>query len=307
MMTFKQLEAIYWVVRLGGFSQAANKLHTTQSAVSKRVQELELLFDTPLFDRSSRTARMTEKGEEMFAVAKRLLEQRDAATEQFQRPEVMERRLRLGVTELTAMTWLPRLVSRIQEFYPKVVIEPDVDSAVVLRDKVLAEELDVAIVPDAFADSRLAARRVGGVELAWMCKPGLIDARKPLRLHELPKHRLLLQSGKSGTALVIDRWLGTLGLKLTGTLSSSNMLALIGMTVSGLGITYLPLRCLQPMLDSGMLTLIKVTPGIPEVAYVALYRSDMRSTLIKSIAMLAQESCNFARMFQTEEAVEGNA
>ena len=38
MMTFKQLEAIYWVTQLGGFSQAADKLHTTQSAISKRVQ-----------------------------------------------------------------------------------------------------------------------------------------------------------------------------------------------------------------------------------------------------------------------------
>jgi DNA-binding transcriptional LysR family regulator len=300
MMTFKQLEAVYWVVRLGGFSQAANKLHTTQSAVSKRVQELEGLFDTPLFDRSSRSARLTEKGEEMFSVAKRLLEERDAAAERFQRPEVMERRLRLGVTELTAMTWLPRLVSRIQEFYPKVIIEPDVDSAVALRDKVLGEELDLAIVADAFEDARLASRRVGKVELAWMCKPGLIDSRRPLRLHELPKYRLLLQSSKSGTGMVVDHWLSSLGLKLIGTLSSSNMLALIGMTVSGLGVTYLPLHCLHPMVDSGMLAVVKVAPGIPEVPYVALYRSDLRSSLIKSIAMLAQESCNFTRMFQTE-------
>lgn len=300
MMTFKQLEAVYWVVRLGGFSQAANKLHTTQSAVSKRVQELEALFDTKLFDRSSRTARMTDKGEEMFSVAKRLLEERDAAAEQFQRPEVLERRLRLGVTELTAMSWLPRLVSRIQEYYPKVVIEPDVDSAVALRDKVLGDELDIAIVADTFEDARLASRRVGKVELAWMCKPGLIESRRPLRLHELPKYRLLLQSSKSGTGMVVDHWLNSLGLKFTGTLSSSNMLALIGMTVSGLGLTYLPRHCLQPMVDSGMLAVVKVAPGIPEVPYVALYRSDLRSSLIESIAMLAQESCNFTRMFQTE-------
>src|SRR5438034_9513 len=124
VMTFKQLEAIYWVARLGGFAQAATKLHTTQSAISKRVQELESLFDTPLFDRTLRTARLTDKGEEMFAVAQRLLGQRDTAVEQFLRPEVIERRLRLGVTELTAMTWLPRLVQRIESFYPKVVIEP---------------------------------------------------------------------------------------------------------------------------------------------------------------------------------------
>jgi DNA-binding transcriptional LysR family regulator len=72
-MTFKQLEALYWIAKLGGFAQAANQLHTSQSAVSKRVHELELLFDTELFDRSQRTARLTEKGEEMFVLASRLL------------------------------------------------------------------------------------------------------------------------------------------------------------------------------------------------------------------------------------------
>jgi len=302
MMTFKQLEAIYWVVRAGGFSQAAHKLHTTQSAVSKRVQELEALFETELFDRTSRTARLTDKGEEMFAVAKRLLEQRDVAVEQFSRPEVVERRLRLGVTELTAMTWLPLLVSRIQSFYPKVVIEPDVDASVALRDKILADELDIAIVPDAFEDPRLASRPVGNVELVWMCKPGLVDTRRPLRLHELPKHRLMLQSAKSGTGLVVDRWLSSQGVKLSGVLSTSNMLALVGMTVSGLGLTYLPRRCLQPMIESGMLMVVKVTPSLPDALYVALYRTDQNSSLIKSIAMLAQESCDFSRVFRTEEA-----
>ena len=38
-MTFKQLEALYWIAKLGGFAQAANQLHTSQSAVSKRVHE----------------------------------------------------------------------------------------------------------------------------------------------------------------------------------------------------------------------------------------------------------------------------
>src|SRR5450830_794230 len=32
MMTFKQLEALYWIVQLGGFAPAAQKLHTSQSA-----------------------------------------------------------------------------------------------------------------------------------------------------------------------------------------------------------------------------------------------------------------------------------
>jgi len=55
VITFKQMEAMYWVVKLGGFLPAAQKLHATQSAVSKRVHELEALVDTPLFDRSLST------------------------------------------------------------------------------------------------------------------------------------------------------------------------------------------------------------------------------------------------------------
>lgn len=298
MMTFKQLEAIYWVAKLGGFSQAAHKLHTTQSAVSKRIQELEALFETPLFDRSLRTARLTEKGEEMFAVAQRLLQERDAAVEQFVRPEVIERRLKIGVTELTAMTWLPRLVDRIQSCWPKVIIEPDVDTSTVLRDKLLADELDLAIVPDAFHDMRLASQPVGRVELAWMCKPGMVDERKTHKLHELPKYRLLVQSAKSGTGLYIDQWLAHVGVKLTGTLSSSNMLALVGMAVSGLGVTYLPVRCLRPLVDAGMLATFRVTPALPDTPYVALYKQEERSSIVNSVLLLAQEACDFSRMFQ---------
>lgn len=301
MMTFKQLEAIYWVARLGGFAQAAAKLHATQSAISKRIQELESLFDTPLFDRSLRTARLTDKGEEMFAVAKRLLGERDAAVEQFLRPEVIERRLRIGVTELTAMTWLPRLVRRIELLYPKVVIEPEVDASTVLRDKLVGDELDLAIVSEALEDPRCEARPVGEFENAWMCKPGLVDTAKPLRLKDMGKYRLLIQSSKSGVAMTVDPWLSAHGLRVpSSSLSSNNMLALISMTVSGLGVAYLPWQCLQPMIDSGALEMLNVSPAFPPTRYVALFRGDQRSSLIASVTTLAEESCDFTRIFQTD-------
>lgn len=36
-MTLKQLEAFYWAARLGTFAIAAERLHVTQSTLSKRV------------------------------------------------------------------------------------------------------------------------------------------------------------------------------------------------------------------------------------------------------------------------------
>ncbi len=302
MMTFKQLEAIYWVAHLGGFSAAASRLHTTQSAISKRIQELEAAFETPLFDRAQRTARLTEKGSEMFLLAKRLLNERDAAIDAFSRPGTVQRRVRLGVTELTSMTWLPRLVRLIQERYPKVVIEPDVDLSMSLRDKLLADELDLVVVPDAFEDARFATRRVGSVASAWMCKPDLMDAGRPIRMRELAAQRLLVQGDRSGTGIVYGRWFRSQGIELPSTLVSNNMIALIGMTVAGLGVSYLPSQCLSALVADGSLAVLQVSPALPQVHYTAMHRSEMRGSLISSIAALAVECCDFSRLFQTGES-----
>ena len=61
MITFKQIDALYWIAELGSFEAAANKLNMSQSAISKRIQELEDTFDVEIFDRSKRNARLTER------------------------------------------------------------------------------------------------------------------------------------------------------------------------------------------------------------------------------------------------------
>lgn len=299
MMTFKQLEAFYWVVQAGGFAQAAERLHTTQSAVSKRVQELESLFKTDLFDRSQRSARLTDKGEDMFLIAKRLLEHRDAAVEQFHRPEELERHIRIGVTELTAMTWLPRLVSAIQTKYPRVIIEPYVETSVMLRDKLLVDQVDLMIVPQVFDDQRFVSKRIGTVQNAWMCKPGLTGKRRRLSMQELAKYRLLTQDDRSGTGQLYNQWLRSMGIHPENTVFSNSLVALIGLTISGMGVSYLPKKCLGNMIESGALQVLEINPALPPATYAALYKVDRKSDWIESIAYLAQESCDFGTIFQT--------
>jgi DNA-binding transcriptional LysR family regulator len=299
MMTFKQLEALFWIVQAGGFSQAAARLHTTQSAVSKRVHELEEMFETPLFDRSQRSAKLTAKGEEMFLVAKRLLEQRDAAIEQFQRPEILVRRIRIGVTELTAMTWLPRLVSAIQSTYPRVVIEPYVDVSLALRDKLLTDDVDMMIVPQVFEDHRLVVRKVGVVENVWMCKPGLVTVSRRLRMQDLARHRLLTQDDRSGTGQLYNKWLQSIGIQPENTILSNSLVTLIALTISGMGVSVLPKNCLQQMIHAGALQVIPVTPILPLASYAAVYRAERKSAFIEAVATLAQDHCDFGTIFQS--------
>jgi DNA-binding transcriptional LysR family regulator len=70
-MNFRQLEALYWIVRLGSFHAAARHLKTSQPAISARIREMEQQLGVTLFDRSGRKVRPTPKGHESCATPRR--------------------------------------------------------------------------------------------------------------------------------------------------------------------------------------------------------------------------------------------
>lgn len=302
-ITFKQLEAVYWVVRLGGFSQAAHKLHTSQSAISKRVQELETLFQRPIFDRSQRTARLTDQGEEMFRTAERLLSEREALVQRVLYGEPQERRVRIGVTEATAMTWLPRFVDRIHERYPRATIDPEVDTGTRLRDKLLANDIDLMIAADTFRDERFRVSPVGKLRLQWMCRPGLVPhGSQPLKVQVLQDYRILTQGPQSGTGVLFQDWFKAHGLTSADYVVSNSLVALIGLTVSGFGISYLPPAAVQLMVDQGLLEVLDVRPDLPDATYAAAVRREQGNSFVGSLVKLARETCDFSRLYQVKPA-----
>ncbi|WP_186121000.1 LysR family transcriptional regulator [Burkholderia gladioli] len=294
MLTFKQMEALYWIVQLGSFEAAAARLNTTQSAVSKRIQELERAFDLTMFDRAHRSARLTDKGAELFEHARDLLERRDRIVEQISSKEALVRQIRIGVTELTALTWLPRLVAAIQAAYPKVRVEAEVDLNATLRERLAADTIDLIVVPRIHATEPFAATPVGRVDNAWMCAAGVAPRRRaPLALADIAQLPLILQGNLSGTGQLYTRFLQEQGVNLQRVLASNSLIAQIGLALSGLGISYLPRACVAHLVDSGALEVVRTRPALPPVHYVALHRAERAQALHAEIARLAAQSCDF--------------
>ncbi|MET0530502.1 MAG: LysR family transcriptional regulator [Microvirga sp.] len=298
MITLKQLEALYWISNLGTFERAAAKLNTTQSAISKRIRELEAASGLPLFDRNQRGARLTEKGEhllalgqEMLGLQQRILDLRDAT-------EMPARRLRFGVTELAALTWLPRLVAAIRESYPQVTLEPHVDTTFTLTDKLREDALDVIVVPETFSDDDITSVRVADVSNVWMARPGLVDNQGSLALEELATYPILTQGSRGGTGLYYHRWFRSQGIVFSQVLTSDNLIALLGLTVAGVGICYLPRQCFRPLVDEGKLVVIPTRPALPPTPYAVMYRSDRPSAFISMIADMIADVCDFSRQLQ---------
>lgn len=296
-MTFKQLEALYWVAQLGGFRQAAARLYTTQSAVSERIKELEEQLGVALFDRSQRAARLTDKGQELLLAAKRMLALRQDTLARLGDPVMMTRTLRLGVTELTAMTWLPGFIEAIHRDYPRVTVEPAVDMSRQLYRQLLDDELDLVIVPKAYpSHPALVSVQVGEVHNAFMCKPGLVQTGAALPLRDLSDHRMLVDT--SGPGILYDEWFKAAGFAPKDTLASNSVVALLGLTLSGMGVSYFPVETARPFIEQGLLQSLPVKPELPRVPYVAMQKLSHKNELTTSIIALAQASYDIGAFFR---------
>lgn len=299
MFSFKQLEAIYWVAKLGTFAAAAEKLHTSESAISKRISELEAVFNVALFDRALRSARLTRRGTEVVEYAHNILDQRNQLLNSMGRAELTVRRFRVGVTELVALTWLPRLVEAFRSDYPDISFEPEVDLSTVLCEKLAAGVIDFAVVPPVFGGLDTVAVPLQEMELAWMCCPGLVPRGKALSLAQLAGFPILAQTGKSGVDTVYDRWFQEQRMAVKKIYAGNSLVALAALTASGFGISYLPTLYFNDHVERGLLQRIRLAQPSPAILYHAIYRRDDEIAGFSArFAQLCVRMCDFAKPAQ---------
>ena len=132
------LQALVEVADCGSFTQAAQQLCLTQSAVSRKIQQLESHFGVPLFVRSSRSIQLTVEGEQVLASARSILEQLKTLENRLS-PQKRPFRIRMHVS--LAVRWL---LPKLSDFYLR---HPDVSLSI---ETVATEVVEPASDSDAY-------------------------------------------------------------------------------------------------------------------------------------------------------------
>lgn len=294
-MTLKQLETFYWVCRLGGFATAAERLHSTQSAVSMRIQDLERSLGVALFDRSQRSARLTAKGQELVKYAEQLMTVATEIQHRIGDPRVLAGTVRLGVTEFVAVTWLPKLVSAINENYPGIVLELDVDLTLNQLQKLQNGDLDVAVLPGPIEEPGLANVSLGSVEFAWMASPKLGVPHKRLTPRDLQAWPLLTLTRHSNLHKLLGTWFEESGATVRRVDVCNSIGVLAALTMAGLGVSFLPREHFAREVESGRLQVLDLTPKLPDLEYFAVFEKRQTQPLSQTIAQLAQQYSSFRK------------
>ena len=134
MTDFKAIETFMWVVTLGSFRGAAQKLNTTQPAISQRIAQLEREVGVKLLQRDRRMVLPTPSGRQLMVYAEKLIGLRSEMLAVIGDRSAMRGVLRLGVAETIVHTWLTQLIKSVNHAYPNLSLEIEVDITSNLRD-----------------------------------------------------------------------------------------------------------------------------------------------------------------------------
>jgi LysR family transcriptional regulator for metE and metH len=142
----KDLRLVDAIAAYGSVTRAAQKLHTSQSALSHHLINLERELDTSLFDRIGRTMVPTPAGLELIKGAKRILpELASLEVAVTRKDEARVRPLRIATGCYTCYQWLPEVLEKFAGTHPDVEIEIILEATRRITDALSDNELDLAI------------------------------------------------------------------------------------------------------------------------------------------------------------------
>jgi DNA-binding transcriptional LysR family regulator len=292
MTTFRELEAFVAVAEMGSFEKAARNLGTSQSGISRLIHAFEQGYTEPLFNRERRAARLTSKGQQVLLHARAILLQRMKLMERFGGADLLAPALRLGVTELSAVTWLGSFIATLKARYPGLRLDLKVGASVGLHALMQDGQLDAAVVMESVRSPNMVRVPLGVARCGWYCA---VDAPLPgsLKLAQFERQTVLLQGRTHGGGTQTENWLAERGVKLGNSIQSDSLAALAGICAAGLGVASLPRAVASHGMASGLLRELKIPIGAPSLQYVLLMHGGAMTEFQSTVVELARKACDF--------------
>ncbi|WP_029891240.1 LysR family transcriptional regulator [Polycyclovorans algicola] len=253
-MDTQLLTAFIEVADSQSFTRAADVLHLSQPAVSKRITALEDQIGRPLFDRVGRNISLTDAGHTLLPYARKVLQDiEDGRRALSQLEGHVSGRLSIGTSHHIGLHRLPPVLGAYTRDYPQVDLDIHFMDSEVACDAVLAGKLELGIVTLPLQSlPHLQSRAVWPDPLTVVCAAShpLAQSRKT-SLKQLAEHPAVLPDAATYTHRIITEAFKARGVAPRVRLAT-NYLETLKMLVSiGLGWSVLP----DSMIDDSLIRL----------------------------------------------------
>lgn len=288
----RDLEIFYWVSQLGSFRRAAERLNTTQPAISQRIANLEVALGVKVLERGARTSALTPRGRMLLDYAERILRLSTEMVHSVADPATMSGVVRLGVAETIVHTWLSRLIEQVHTQYPNISLDISVDVSLNLRNALVAGQIDLAFLLGPVSEPSMMNLDLCRYPLAFVAGPKIDLGPEPVSLERLTTLPIITYPKTTRPYIALRQMLSRSDMPNPRIYSNSSLSTIIKMTLDGIGVSVIPPTVIRRELERGELKIVTTELELPDLVFTATLGMTPGLSLAEPVARLAQEQAN---------------
>jgi DNA-binding transcriptional LysR family regulator len=293
-MNLKQLEIFHHFCLSGSMSRTAAHLSVSQPAISQQLHGFEEDCGVKLFYRDGTTYRLTDTGEAIFLLTKRIfsrVSQISFLLEQAQKGQA--ERLRVGATKGYAFTLMPDVLSQFQSKFPGVQVILSEGNSAELLARLRRRKEDLVIVANSSYDSTMRPIPFARAKFILVARPDHpLAQRTEVSLKDLTNEALIIREPGSGSREAILKRLNQSGVKLSVVAESENLSFILGYIERNMGISFILAQEVRRELSEGILKQINLAEG------PITFQSDIVTLRAEPLTIPIRYFIKVARKFQ---------
>ena len=241
-MDLRQLEIIRAIADTGSFTAAGDKLHVSQSAISRQILLLEEELGEPVFHRIGRRIRITPAGESLLQLSNRVFQDLEETVSAIgDKQESLRGTMRLVGGMTVCLYVFPSLLSEVRRAHPNLDLKITVGSAERSIAMLRSGAGDLGLITLPVEASDLVSVPVLREELLLITYPAHPLAKKrQITPPDLTRQPFILFETGSITRRIVDEFFMRERIEAEIVMETENVEIIKAMVRHGLGISIIP-------------------------------------------------------------------
>jgi DNA-binding transcriptional LysR family regulator len=241
-MDLRQLEIIRAIADTGSFTAAGEKLHVSQSAISRQILLLEEELGEPVFHRIGRRIRITPAGESLLQLSNRVFQDLDETVSAISdKQESLRGTMRLVGGMTVCLYVFPALLAEVRRAHPNLDLKITVGSAERSIAMLRSGAGDLGLITLPVEASDLVSVPVLREELLLITYPAHPLAKKrQITPADLTRQPFILFETGSITRRIVDEFFMRERIEAEIVMETENVEIIKAMVRHGIGISIIP-------------------------------------------------------------------
>jgi len=241
------VQAFIAIADYGGFQKAADALHLTQTALTRRLQNLESLLGVALIERTTRSMSLTSTGRDFLPQARRLLfELATALVEIRETGKARRGDVSIACVPSAGVQFLPRVIERYSGRYPHNRIKSLEHASWAVADAVLRREAEFGINIEEPDRPELSGAPLLDDRFVLICRDDHpLAQRRTLSWKRLEPYPLIFAGAQSSNRPLLDHALSNAHVSLRSYYEVQRSSTALGLVAAGVAAAVVPRLALQ--------------------------------------------------------------